>query len=101
MGLAGGESVWSDPSWLDEPSPETPWLANERYATVATRMEFQRSKRLFSRLARCLPACRKGMRSENPHASKQPRDSKATLGVDRALVALGLANSKNSFPLRF
>jgi len=59
MGLAGGESVWSDPSWLDEPSPETPWLANERYATVATRMEFQRSKRLFSRLARCLPACRK------------------------------------------
>jgi hypothetical protein len=69
MGLAGGESVWSDPSWLDEPSPETPWLANERYATVATRMEFQRSKRLFSRLARCLPACRKGMRSENPHAS--------------------------------
>jgi hypothetical protein len=47
MGLAGGESVWSDPSWLDEPSPETPWLANERYATVATRMEFQRSKGCF------------------------------------------------------
>ena len=31
------DSLWSDPSWLDEPSQETPWLAPERYATVATR----------------------------------------------------------------
>ena len=35
------DSLWSDPSWLDEPSQETPWLAPERYATVATRTELQ------------------------------------------------------------
>ena len=28
------DSLWSDPSWLDEPSRETPWLAPERYASV-------------------------------------------------------------------
>ena len=32
-------SLWSYPSWLDEPSQETPWLAPERYASVATRTE--------------------------------------------------------------
>jgi hypothetical protein len=35
------DSLWSDPSWLDEPSPETPWLAPDRYASVATRTELQ------------------------------------------------------------
>jgi hypothetical protein len=35
------DSLWSDPSWLDEPSQETPWLAPERYATLATRTELQ------------------------------------------------------------
>jgi len=35
------DSLWSNPSWLDDPSPETPWLASERYATVATRTELQ------------------------------------------------------------
>jgi len=35
------DSLWSDPSWLDEPSQETPWLARERYASVATRMQLQ------------------------------------------------------------
>jgi len=35
------DSLWSDPSWLDEPSQETPWLAPERYATIATRTELQ------------------------------------------------------------
>jgi hypothetical protein len=34
-------SLWSNPSWLDEPSQETPWLAPERYASVATRTELQ------------------------------------------------------------
>ncbi|MFN7730566.1 MAG: polymorphic toxin-type HINT domain-containing protein, partial [Pirellula sp.] len=33
------DSHWSDPSWLDEPSQELPWLAPERFATVATRTE--------------------------------------------------------------
>jgi hypothetical protein len=33
--------LWSDPSWLDEPSQETPWLAPERYASVATRSQLQ------------------------------------------------------------
>jgi hypothetical protein len=28
------DSRWSDLSWLDEPSQETPWLAPERYASV-------------------------------------------------------------------
>jgi len=35
------DSLWSDPSWLDEPSQETPWLAPERYASVATRTQLQ------------------------------------------------------------
>ena len=35
------DSLWSDPSWLDEPSQETPWLAPERYAAVATRTQLQ------------------------------------------------------------
>jgi hypothetical protein len=35
------DSLWSDPSWLDEPSQETPWLAPERYASVATHTELQ------------------------------------------------------------
>ena len=35
------ESLWSQPHWLDEPSQETPWLAPERYATVATRTQLQ------------------------------------------------------------
>jgi len=35
------DSLWSNPSWLDEPSQETPWLAPERYASVATRTELQ------------------------------------------------------------
>jgi len=35
------DSLWSDPSWLDEPSQETPWLASDRYASVATRTELQ------------------------------------------------------------
>ncbi|MCY2997165.1 MAG: hypothetical protein NT168_03560 [Planctomycetota bacterium] len=35
------DSLWSDPSWLDEPSQETPWLAPERYASVATRSQLQ------------------------------------------------------------
>jgi hypothetical protein len=35
------DALWSNPSWLDEPSQETPWLASERYATVATRTELQ------------------------------------------------------------
>jgi hypothetical protein len=35
------DSLWSDPSWLDEPSRETPWLAPERYASVATRSHLQ------------------------------------------------------------
>jgi hypothetical protein len=33
------DSHWSDPSWLDEPSQELPWLTPDRYATVATRSE--------------------------------------------------------------
>jgi hypothetical protein len=32
-------SLWSYPSWLDEPTQETPWLAPERYASVATRTQ--------------------------------------------------------------
>ena len=35
------DSLWSDPSWLDEPSQETPWLAPERFASVATRTHLQ------------------------------------------------------------
>jgi hypothetical protein len=35
------DSLWSDPSWLDEPSHETPWLAPDRYASVATRTQLQ------------------------------------------------------------
>jgi len=35
------DSLWSDPSWLDEPSQETPWLAPERYASVATPTQLQ------------------------------------------------------------
>jgi hypothetical protein len=35
------DSLWSDPSWLDEPSQETPWLAPERFASVATRTQLQ------------------------------------------------------------
>jgi hypothetical protein len=35
------DSLWSNPSWLDEPSQETPWLAPERYASVATRSQLQ------------------------------------------------------------
>jgi hypothetical protein len=35
------DSLWSNPSWLDEPSQETPWLASDRYASVATRKELQ------------------------------------------------------------
>jgi hypothetical protein len=35
------DSLWSNPSWLDEPSQETPWLAPERYASVATRTQLQ------------------------------------------------------------
>ena len=35
------DSLWSNPIWLDEPSEETPWLAPERYASVATRTEQQ------------------------------------------------------------
>jgi hypothetical protein len=35
------DSLWSQPHWLDEPSQETPWLAHERYATVATRTQLQ------------------------------------------------------------
>jgi hypothetical protein len=35
------DSLWSNPSWLDEPSQETPWLAPERYASVATRSHLQ------------------------------------------------------------
>jgi hypothetical protein len=35
------DSLWSNPRWLDEPSQETPWLAPERYASVATRTELQ------------------------------------------------------------
>ncbi|RLS68309.1 MAG: hypothetical protein DWH99_15235 [Planctomycetota bacterium] len=35
------DSLGSDPSWLDEPSQETPWLAPERYASVATRTQLQ------------------------------------------------------------
>jgi hypothetical protein len=35
------DSLWSNPSWLDDPSQETPWLAPERYASVATRTELQ------------------------------------------------------------
>jgi hypothetical protein len=35
------DSLWSQPHWLDEPSQETPWLAPERYATVATRTQLQ------------------------------------------------------------
>jgi len=64
-------------------------------------MAVQRSKRLFSRLARCLPACRKGMRSENPRASYQPRDSKWTLTVEVTLKIFTVTNSKTSFSLRF
>jgi hypothetical protein len=45
LGLCGvsasSKAPWSNPSWLDEPSQETPWLASERYATVATRTELQ------------------------------------------------------------
>ncbi|RLS73676.1 MAG: hypothetical protein DWH99_02835 [Planctomycetota bacterium] len=39
--LTSTDSLWSDPSWLDEPSQETPWLAPERYASLATRTELQ------------------------------------------------------------
>ena len=35
------DSLWSDPSWLDEPSQKTPWLSLECYATVATPTELQ------------------------------------------------------------
>ena len=35
------DSHWSDPSWLDEPSQETPSFAPERYASVATRTQLQ------------------------------------------------------------
>ena len=35
------DSLWSDPSWLDEPSQETPWFAPEHYASVATRSQLQ------------------------------------------------------------
>ena len=35
------DSLWSDPSWLNEPSQETPWFAPERYASVATRTQLQ------------------------------------------------------------
>jgi hypothetical protein len=35
------DSLWSNPSWLDEPYQETPWLAPERYASVATRTQLQ------------------------------------------------------------
>ena len=34
-------SLWSYPSWLDEPTQETPWLAPERFASVATRTHLQ------------------------------------------------------------
>ncbi|RLS73457.1 MAG: hypothetical protein DWH99_03495 [Planctomycetota bacterium] len=35
------DSLCSKPSWLDEPSQETPWLAPERYASPATRSQLQ------------------------------------------------------------
>jgi hypothetical protein len=59
------------------------------------------SLRLLFYLARCLPACRKGMRSENPQASQQSRDSKPTSPIEVTLMALALANSKTLFSLSF
>ncbi|MEI8214239.1 MAG: hypothetical protein WCI02_18990, partial [Planctomycetota bacterium] len=31
------DSHWSDPSWLDAPNQEMPWLTPDRYSSVATR----------------------------------------------------------------